>query len=374
MTPSPVLAELKKFDEEERRAGRARQNDRSLEVVKPKTNGLHFGFTSLDDLLAEPKEQITFVIDRMLPCGGFSILAGKPKAGKSTWARNLAVAVAQLNRFLDRAVTRRGVVIYLCLEEKRAEVAAHFRRMQASGDTILIFTGSTPKDALTALEIAIEQHSPALVIIDPLSRFVRVTDFNSYGEVTRQLEPLIDMARLSKCQTHIMALHHNGKGGDLRETGDALLGSTGFFGAVDTLLTVRKRDKARTIESVQRYGEDLPETIIQLDPGTGIVSACGDMKEFTLSERKKAVLDVITRDPVPEATIKELVGGTNGGLSSKAVRALFDEGKLTRTGAGRKGDPFLYSLALELSDEIYIPASVPGDEASIEACLDAQRL
>lgn len=302
-----------------------------------------FNFTELDDLLAEPEEQKSYVWDKTLPCGGFSIVAAKPKVGKSTFARGLAVAVSRGAPFFGRS-TLKGKVICLVLEEKRREVAAHFRRMGASGDGIIIHTGPTPKDALTALELAIEEHSPRLVIIDPLSRFVRVVDFNSYGEATRQLEPLIDLARLSDCQPHIMALHHNGKGGDLRESGDALLGSTGFFGAVDTLLTMHKRERARTVESIQRYGEDLPETILHLDPETGLVDAAGDMKNFLLEERKSAILESIGSDPVDEKAIKELTGGTNKGLTSKAVRSLFEARRLSRTGSGKKGDPFLYQI------------------------------
>jgi len=301
-----------------------------------------FNFIALDDLLAEPEEQKSYVWDKTLPCGGFSIVAAKPKVGKSTLARALAVAVSEGEPFFGRA-TLKGKVIYLCLEEKRREIAAHFRRMGASGNNIIIHTGPTPKDALTALEAAIEEHAPSLVIIDPLSRFVRVVDFNSYGEATRQLEPLIDLARLSDCQSHIMTLHHNGKNGE-RESGDALLGSTGFFGAVDTLLTMHKRERARTVETIQRYGEDLPETIVHLDPETGAVDAAGDMKTFLLEERKSAILETIGTDPLSEAAIKELAGGTNKGLTSRAVRSLFEAGRLSRTGSGKKGDPYLYQI------------------------------
>ena len=319
------------------------------EVDKDAARLAQFKFTTLTSLLNEPKELIAYVVTMMLPCGGFSIICSKPKVGKSTVARALAVAVSLGNPFFGRA-TKQGKTIYLCLEEKRAEVAECFRRMGANTDNIIIHTGSTPKDAVTALEAAIDEHSPVLVIIDPLSRFVRVTDFNSYAETTRALEPLIDLARLSKCQTHIMALHHNGKGGDLREAGDAVMGSTGIFAAVDTLLTMRKREKVRTIESTQRYGEDLPETIVHLDPITGNVEAVGDMKTFALNERKAAVLEVIGGDPITELAIKEQITGTNSGLTSQAIRALFDDGVLQRSGKGRKGDPFCYWRAKTISD------------------------
>lgn len=300
-----------------------------------------FTFTTLDDLLNEPEEETANVWDRTLPRGGFSICAAKPKVGKSTLARNLAVAVSQGREFFGRA-TAQGKVIYLCLEEKRAEVARHFRQMKVSGTNIIVHTGRTPDDGLEALEAAIIEHSPALVIIDPLSRFVRVADFNSYGEVTRGLEPLIDLARSSECQCHIHALHHNGK--VEREGGDGVLGSTSFFGAVDTLLIMKRREKVRTLETLQRYGEDMPETVARLDAETGLVSPGGDMQTLVLTERKAAVMDNLGDEPLTETDIKERIGG-NQGLTSKAVRALHEEGYLNRNGAGKKGNPYYYQKA-----------------------------
>lgn len=300
-----------------------------------------FTFTTLDDLLSEPEEETAYVWDKTLPRGGFSICAAKPKVGKSTLARNLAAAVSQGREFFGRA-TVRGRVIYLCLEEKRAEVARPFRQMNVSGTNIIIHTERTPDDVLNALDEAIIEHLPALVIIDPLSRIVRATDFNAYGEVSRELEPLIDLARFSECQCHIHALHHTGK--VEREGGDGVLGSTGFFGAVDTLLIMRRREKARTLETLQRYGEDMPETVAHLDAETGLVSPGGDMQKLALAERKTAVLDNLGDEPLTEADIKERIGG-NQGLTSKAVRALHEEGGLNRTGAGKKGDPFYYQKA-----------------------------
>ncbi|HJR09008.1 MAG TPA: AAA family ATPase [Pyrinomonadaceae bacterium] len=301
-------------------------------TIRPKS----FTLTPLKELLKEPEEKVSYVLDRTLPLGGFSICAAKPKVGKSTLVRNLAVAVSRGEGFFGRS-TMKGKVIYLCLEEKRPEMAGHFRRTGASEEDILIHTGRTPAHALEALEAVIREHQPALVIIDPLSRFVRVTDFNSYGEVTRGLEPLIDLARSSGC--HILAVHHNGKGE--REGGDALLGSTGFFGAVDTLLTMRRRGQARTVETVQRYGEDIPEMVVHLNPETGIVTPGGTVQTLLLEERKSAVLEAIGDESLTEGDIKARVGG-NQALIPRTVRALVEDELLQRTGAGKKGDPYRY--------------------------------
>ncbi|HJQ32944.1 MAG TPA: AAA family ATPase [Pyrinomonadaceae bacterium] len=295
--------------------------------------------TALSDLLSEPEEAVAYVWDRTLPAGGTSICAAKPKVGKSTLARNLAVAITRGESFFGRA-TAKGKIIYLCLEEKRAEVAAHFKRMGAQGPDILIHTGRAPDDALAALREAIDEHNPSLVIIDPLARFVRVRDFNDYAEVARSMEPLIDLSRVTGC--HILCVHHCGKGE--REGGDALLGSTALFGAVDTALLMKRREQARTLHTVQRYGEDMSETVAYLDAETGIVKAGGDLAGLQLEERKQAVLEVMGDESLTEPDIKERVGG-NQTVTAKAVRALYEAGTLTRAGGGKRGDPYHYQKA-----------------------------
>ena len=359
--PPEVELEIEKLEEATRREGREAAVSTSTTERETITGGKHpdatrpksFTLTPLKDMLTEPEEMVSYIWDRTLPRGGFSICAAKPKVGKSTLARNLAIKVSRGEEFFGRP-TAKGKVIYLCLEEKRPEMAAHFRRMGAGEEDILIHTGRTPAGALEALEADMGRHQPVLVIIDPLSRFVRVTDFNSYGEVTRGLEPLIDLARSSGC--HIHAVHHNGKGE--REGGDALLGSTAFFGAVDTLLTMRRRGQARTVETVQRYGEDLPETVVHLDPETGVITPGGNVQTLLLEERKSAVLEAVGDESLTEGDIKARVGG-NQALIPKTVRALVEAGLLLRIGAGKKGDPYRY-LKMQPADTVGGQEAVPG--------------
>ena len=284
---------------------------------KPKGNGISaFNFATLDELLSEPEEEHAYVWENTLISGGLSICSAKPKVGKSTVARNLAVAITQGETFLGRE-TIKGKVIYLCLEEKRSEIAKHFRLMDAGGEDILIHTGATPDNALRALEIAVAEHEPVLVIVDPLARVLRVNDFNDYGTMSRGLEPFIDLAR--KTNVHILALHHEGKGD--REGGDALLGSTALFGAVDCHLQLRKRNNGRTVSTTQRYGIDLPETVIDLDKETGVISDKGDLQTFVLQEKKTEIYNSINDiEKLSETEIKERVGGNSKGIISKALR------------------------------------------------------
>ena len=75
--------------------------------------------------------------------------------------------------------------------------------------------------------------------------------------MTSALDPILRIARESGA--HVLLVHHAKKGG-LGWGGDAILGSTAILGSVDTALILKRGEKYRTLESIQRYGTDLEET------------------------------------------------------------------------------------------------------------------
>jgi hypothetical protein len=223
-----------------------------------KTSQASMILTRLNDLFNEPEDNVTWQVEGILPTGGFSVLASKPKTGKSTLARNLALCTAQGELFLSRGV-QKGPVIYYALEEKRSEVRRHFQDMGATGEEeIHIYSGSAPIDAIMQIREATEQIRPVLIIIDPLFRLARVRDGNDYAAVTQALEPLLILAR--ETGAHVLCVHHTGKGD--RQGGDSVLGSTAIFSTADTLLLMKRYEYYRTIHSIQRYGEDVEETTL----------------------------------------------------------------------------------------------------------------
>jgi RecA-family ATPase len=235
------------------------------------------------DLLNENEDEIIWLMVDHLPMAGDSLLVAKPKVGKSTLSRCLALAVARGEEFLG-CKTAQGSVFYLALEEKRAEVRRHFRAMGAtSDDPIYVFCATSPADGLVQLHEAIKDIKPILVIIDPLFRLIRIKDGNDYAAVTNALEPLHALAR--QTGAHVLAVHHLGKGD--RQGGDAVLGSTALFAAVDTLLIMKRSDKYRTLSSIQRYGTDLEEITLQYDETIRTLSAGVTRTEADQARRKK---------------------------------------------------------------------------------------
>lgn len=299
--------------------------------------------TRLGDLLREPEEVVSWLVEERLPSGGLSIMAAKPKVGKSTLARCLALAVAQGKDWLECA-THQGPVFYLALEEKRAELRRHFEAMGATADDPLyLFIEPSPADGLAQLRKAAEIHNPVLIVVDPLFRFVRVKDGNDYTQVTAALEPLLTLAR--QTGAHVLLVHHSSKKGS--GDGDGILGSTAIFGSVDTALLLTRRDQYRTLRSIQRYGEDLEEVTLTLDPDTRMISAGPSRQTVETEEVGERMLEFLKTQPVPvtEPEIHEAVESRLA-VKRRALRQLVAEGKLSRTGKGGKGDPYKYSRSL----------------------------
>lgn len=215
-------------------------------------------------LMKEPKRKHKWLVDNLLFTAGTSIWAGKQKVGKTTLIRQLSLAVARGDKFLDRNV-RSGLVLYLALEEDRDEIKEHLCDMGSEGEENLLFhIGAIPGDPLEALKAFIEDVRPALVVVDTLIKFTKIKDLNNYSLVTEQLEPLTEVARNNDC--HILFVHHMNKSSFKGQ--DQVLGSVAILGSMDTIATVTQNGADRFIETKQRYGRSLNKHLLKFDEKT----------------------------------------------------------------------------------------------------------
>jgi hypothetical protein len=142
-----------------------------------------------------------------------------------------------------------------------------------------------------------------------------------------------------------MVVHHARKGGG--DGGDSTLGSTAIFGSVDTAIILKRTEGKRTIETQQRYGTDMEASVLLYDEETKSVTIGGTKEEADSQRISREILEFLqSKDtPVDEPTIDDAVDGRTG-LKRKTLRDLVAKHEITRTGGGRKGDPFLYSCLL----------------------------
>jgi len=301
-----------------------------------------FVLMRLSDLLTKPDAPVDYVLENVLVAGGVSGIFAKPKVGKSTFARNLCLAVARGEDFLGLK-TKKGECIYLALEEREEDIRKDFRAMGADGsEPIYVHAASAPAEGIAALCDLVRERKPMLVVIDPLFRLARIRDENAYAETYTALGPLIDVAR--EVGTHVMFSHHAGKGMKA-DSVDSPLGSTAIGGAVSTLIVLKRARDRRTIETIQRVGVDMPETVLEFNTETRQLSLGGTCFVAECEECEAGILEFLKEagEPQPQAQIREEVKGQTRAIRA-ALTALVKDGRVVRTGDGKKGKPFEYEL------------------------------
>lgn len=305
--------------------------------------------TSLGELLEEPDEVIDCVVEGLMHKGSVSVLAAKPKVGKSTVARHLAIAVARGDEFLGRRCPiAEAVVWYLAFEGNRPDIRKAFRKLGGRrDDAVRLFIGRAPDQVIAKVRARAALEKPTLIIIDTMQRFLRAKSTDDYAEMTLLFDHVIGIAQQSHAA--LLLLTHNSK--IAREGLDSILGSTAIAGSVDTAILLTRTARYRTIATVQRTGDDLGETLLGFDPETGRVHLAGSRhladQEFLRSE----LLDVLVKAEAPLrkaewlegvearktlklAALKDLVSGSCGNLGNHQVEV---------TGSGTKARPYLYA-------------------------------
>lgn len=233
-------------------------------------------FITLSDLMKKEDKEPEWVVENILAQDGFSILAAKPKIGKTTVAKQLITCVVQGNSFLNRKV-KQGKCLFLALEDSERELKNHFNLLglkKSEWKDILIIFDQAHDPGCKMLKKTIQEQSPSLVVIDTLFKYIPESDSNDYGKMSKALSPLIAVAR--KTNTHILCVHHAKKGMGFDE--DSMLGSTAILGAVDTAIFINKQNGKRFISSRQRYGTEIKESVLKFDEDTK-TSSLGLLKE-----------------------------------------------------------------------------------------------
>ena len=248
--------------------------------------------------------RIPFIVDGLLTEGGFSALGAKPKQGKSSLSRYLAVCIAKGVPFLGRD-TVKGDVILISLEDPLNHVDNCLKMLGYDDSTdsrihIVTALPSTIAESISVLEEHLDKMPEVrLIIIDTLAKFIRVKDLNDYMVTLLAVEQLHNLARKFP-HLHVLGVAHCKK---LKtdDPFDSLLGSTALRGEPDTNIAIFQEGSERGIVSETRMGRHIPQTLLRAEI---IESAgCDVVKDFSLG----AGLDELRKQKKEKADKKQNV-------------------------------------------------------------------
>lgn len=286
---------------------------------------------SLGDLYDMPSPDVPWLVDCALKYNGISVLSGSPKAGKSTAARCLAASVGGERTTWFGQGVEEGKVLHLSLEESMDTVKDHYKKLNASRENIVVIKNPwpVPDKPEIKLQSMITHIKPALVIIDPLIKCVRLRDSDKYAEVSAAMEPYISLAR--NFETHIMFLHHNNKG--MREDGNEIMGSQAITGSVDTVISMRNRSDIRSFKAWGRDGVSIPETVLSLNDGW--IEVQGSAASIRAHDTQEEIKDMLRIHGAMKTNhlLDKLAGDRS--RNSRILREMSDNGTVITRNEGR---------------------------------------
>lgn len=320
--------------------GTRRAFDTAATAPKGRRPGPRLTTVSAADLDRIDFPEVAYVVPGYVS-EGLTILAGKPKGGKSWLCLDLAVAVACGGYALGSVKVEEGDALYLALEDNRRRLQRRLRQL----------LGDRPKPARLALATecpvldkgglqAIEGWcqdvpNPRLIVVDVFAkvRSERRKDEGLYDADYKALAPLKDLA--DRLGLAIVVVHHTSKRGDAADPFDTISGTTGMTGAADTVVILASSPEGPKLYGRGRDVEEF-EKALRFDRTAGQWLVLGDAGEVSQSEERKAVLDLLAKakEPMTPREIAQALGKKDGAIKNMLAR-LVDGGEVVKESRGR---------------------------------------
>ncbi|MBI3948428.1 MAG: AAA family ATPase [Armatimonadetes bacterium] len=280
---------------------------------------------------------------------GLNLLVGSPKVGKSWLALAIGIAVASGGRVLGSIdVAQGGEVLCLALEDSLHRVRNRLQQIDDAAlglETLHIRTEWSRLDAGGLVELGgwLSEHPAArMVVIDTWARVRPKVNgrANVYQEDTEHMAPLQTLA-LSH-HVALVVLHHRRKAtsGDFL---DEVSGSTGLTGVADAVLVLKKRSRMERDATLHVTGRDIDDQELALRFDQGIWTYLGDAREYTQSEERQEILNLLqgATSPMSQSRIAEALG-TPRGTIGRLCSCLVQNGLLRSSSSGYYRNPSEY--------------------------------
>lgn len=297
---------------------------------------------SIRDLLTRSWPEPTWAVPGLLPVG-LTVLAGRPKIGKSWLCLQLMQSVATGGVFLGREVER-GPVLYLALEDPPRRLAERAKLQgweDLDAQAGFVPVGSFRRGDGRQLAEIIRSGGYRLVIVDTLARAFSA-DKDSGDDMTTALTPIQEAAHASNCAV-VLIHHHNKLGAATTGAADGindpdplvnLQGSISIGGMADCIMGMyRQKDKRGVL--LTGFGRDVEEYSLSMTFDR--VTRCWQAVDATapkVTDERAVILETL-RDLGP-STLTELnkVLETDKGNLYKRLQNMVNLGMLDRDSKG----------------------------------------
>jgi hypothetical protein len=291
---------------------------------------------SMEGLQPMTFEPIKYVVPGVI-VEGLTLLAGKPKIGKSWLLLHAGVAVASGGFTLGDIHCIEGDVLYLALED-------NLRRVQARMTKLFGITRKWPSRMIVHCEWprlidggldpirewAVKAKHPRLVIIDTLAMVRPPLKLKDQTQYAADYAAVLELRKLAAERGIAIAVVHHLRKEGADDALDTVSGTLGLTGAVDTVIVLRREASGIVMHGRGRDLIDV-EKAMTFDKESCLWRIAGDAATVRMTTERATILQAIedAGEPVGPGEIADATG-----MRSQNVRFLL--GKLLKEGAVKK--------------------------------------
>jgi hypothetical protein len=249
---------------------------------------------------------------------GLAILAGPPGSGKSYYALNLALAVAQGGMAFGTLPTERGDVLYLSFEDDEMAMQERIDTLwqddaEPFPDNLYVQHEGVPKlgaGLVETLSAWLDGHPDArLIVIDVLGdvKPPRTSGGDWYLDDKALLTPLRRLANTR--HVAIVLLHHTNRRENPDNPFEMIHGGAGIEGTPDTkAVLMRGVGKSDAVLAIR--GRAVPEQRAAFAYSAGIWTYLGEAEDFSRTQERQDIMAFLSKtpDPVKPAHVAVMLG------------------------------------------------------------------
>lgn len=327
--------------------------------AKAESSFSRLGIFSAFDLGRTEFPAIKFIVPGYLPEGA-TILAGRPKLGKSWLALDLALAVARGSKCLG-VDCEQGDVLYLALEDNKRRLQSRLNKLSparelepwpSSLELVTEWKRHDQGGIEDILEWAATKSAPRLVIVDVLAQFRggRGNTETQYEADYAAVKSLQEIA--GELQIAVLIIHHVKKGIGETDPFEKVSGTLGLTGAADTTIILDRDQSGCTLycrgRDIQEY-----ERAVTFDKFDCRWFVQGDASEVRRTDERSIILEVLL-GAEDILTVAEIVSATgmNRNACDQMLYKMAKDGQITKAKRGHYYHPDRTVLTPSTPDKI----------------------
>lgn len=272
---------------------------------------------------------------------GITLLAGKPKLGKSWLMLDIALGVASGQSVLGNMPAAQGQVLGLFLEDSERRLQSRIAKLAPVGawppDLVLSTQWSRiDEGGLADIDAWCRQaNNPKCIIIDTLAK-LRPATVGRKSQYDLDYDSLAGLHRLAhEFQVAILVVHHTRKA-DADDVFDTVSGTLGLTGAADSILILSRRSGKAVLHARGRDIED-SENALKFDPAGCRWVCLGDASDVLVSDQRARILAALdsASEPLSPKELMLATGTKNRNSIDILLSKMVQENQIHRAGRGK---------------------------------------